>query len=186
VQAHLLGTIATHCFFQIGRPFDLRGRNYNGSRGRPDFVPVWELNEVDGIWYHIDDIEHLTAATDPPANPNFNPYIPYSYSPPAEGETFSYASLIGKREVIQKSLGQLYSVPPDSRVLLTFERNQLRLAQAGGNLDSYLGRVDAFSQKLYESQGSFQIVDFDDFMVSTRYDAKFIELGETWDPEASL
>jgi hypothetical protein len=70
--------------------------------------------------------------------------------------------------------------------LLTFERNQLRLAHASGNLDSYLGRVDTFFKIFYENQGSFQVVDFDEFMVSTIYDAKFIDLGETQDSRSFL
>jgi hypothetical protein len=69
---------------------------------------------------------------------------------------------------------------------LTFEINKLRSAHTGGNLDSYLGRVDGFLKRLYENQGSFQIVDFDELMVSAIYDGEFIALGETQDSRSFL
>jgi hypothetical protein len=82
------------------------------GRGRPDFVPVRELNKVDGIWYHLDDIDYLTASTDPPTDPKIPPYIPYSYSPPAEGETPSYTGFASKKEVIQSALVNSIPYPP--------------------------------------------------------------------------
>jgi len=88
-------------------------------------VPLLELKYIDGTWYHNDDSKHSNAMADPPNDLNFtlsfDPYIPYSSSPPAGGEIFSYTSLTSKREDIQKCLGQLYSVLPDSRVLLTLK-----------------------------------------------------------------
>ncbi|KAF3481477.1 uncharacterized protein GIQ15_04236 [Arthroderma uncinatum] len=139
---------------------------YTTGRGRPNYVPQWELIQwEDGRWYHIDDPTHTKPLFAGPLNLSRRSFfIPYALSPPRRDEEYSFASLHGMKEQIRSSLGQLFAIPPDARVTLRFEKNQLRQACEDGTLNSYLTEMKGFFAALHDAGGFFRITDLDDFM----------------------
>jgi hypothetical protein len=96
---------------------------------------------------------------------------PYAFSPPALFEPYSKASLLEFKGQIINSLGQLYAVPPDNRVPLKFEKNQLRLARERGELVRNLQNTSEFFDALHKAGGFLRVTDYDDFMKSAKYDS---------------
>lgn len=70
---------------------------------------------------------------------------------------------------LEESLGSLYSIPPDARLPLAFERNELRLKCASGEINQYLSTVGNVLGLLQLSGGGFAIRDFDRFKRSVTY-----------------
>lgn len=160
-----------------GRPVETgRLYSYLTGRGRPDYIPEWELSQrKDGTWYHIDNPTVTIPVIDGKMDrsPEQMLLVPYALSPPMFGEGISFASLQHTKDQIKASLGQLFAVPPDSRVPLRFEKNQLRRACEDGTLDSYLKILQEFFTRLHKGGGFFRVTDFDDFMNSAPYDTTF-------------
>ncbi|KAK0744391.1 hypothetical protein B0T21DRAFT_407500 [Apiosordaria backusii] len=159
------------------------------GRGIPDYVPPWELvKHLDDKWYHIDDLEHtnpvefneLVASelSEHPAQ-----LIPYALAPPLPEEAlFSTTGLGDKRELIMKSVGRLYAVPPDSRIPLKFEKNSLRRichnAQFSNvSFDDELKDFNIVFDLLQTAGGEFLVHDFDDFMSMVIFDSRI----ESWE-----
>jgi hypothetical protein len=92
--------------------------------------------------------------------------VPYSFMPPLAksqhwtpnttkpGVTMSSIEL-------EQSLGNLYSVPSDARVPLAFERNDLRLKCATGEIQEYLEQVQKFFEDLSCVNGAFRTIDWE-------------------------
>ncbi|KAH7311228.1 hypothetical protein B0I35DRAFT_61880 [Stachybotrys elegans] len=153
----------------------IRGEDFYKGRGRPDYIPEWELapkTESGTEWYHVDDPDQKTLSPGPCLDRSEYRVIsvPYALAPPQSGERISKASLHALRCEFIESLGQLYAVPPDARVPLRFEKNQLRLAKENDTLEKYLHAVKAFFEALDEAGGFFRITDFDDFMNYDTYE----------------
>ena len=147
-----------------------------GIGGRPDYVPPWEIRSVEGQCFHIDDIKlEQPLALDEDAI-GIDAMIPYSFTPPtpagAGGEALIAATgLTVDWSYLRSCLGNLYSVPPDGRIPLAFERNELRLKCGAGGIDAYLLRVQARLQHLQRMGGSFSISDGDTLGHWTVYSA---------------
>ncbi len=58
-------------------------------------------------------------------------------------------------------LGNLYSVPPDGTIPLSFERSELRLRCASGEISAYLAQVQTLFKELSSKNGSFFVQDID-------------------------
>lgn len=96
--------------------------------------------------------------------------IPYSFTPPVrfggQGACDYQKPLIATTgitvdwEILHNCLGSLYSVPPDGRVPLRFERNELRLMCASKDISDYLRAVLQTFKKLYQGGGAFAVTDF--------------------------
>ncbi|KAK2836977.1 hypothetical protein FQN49_006531 [Arthroderma sp. PD_2] len=144
---------------------------YAPGRGRPSYLPSWELVQRDEKWYHIDDPPNAEPLLAGPPDYDKRPYtlVPYALSPPGKGERYSVASLRHMEEQLISSLGQLFSVPHDGRVTLRFERNRLRLACEDDQLSSYLREVRELFTALHKGRGFFRVTDFDDLMNSAAY-----------------
>jgi hypothetical protein len=99
---------------------------------------------------------------------------PYAFSPPALFEAYSKASLLEFKSQIINSLGQLYAVPPDNRLPLQFEKNQLRLASERGELVRNLHDSSEFFDALHKAGGFFQVTDYDDFMNFAEYEPAMV------------
>ncbi|CAH0025766.1 unnamed protein product [Clonostachys rhizophaga] len=92
-------------------------------------------------------------------------HVPYSHSP-LVGLSYSRCALIASLglqpaqwDKIQDSLGDLFSAPPDARIALAFEKNELRFKHAEKRLDAYLKAVKVLLGSLGKS-GSFFIRDY--------------------------
>ncbi|KAF7122253.1 hypothetical protein CNMCM5793_000210 [Aspergillus hiratsukae] len=150
------------------------------GRGRPDYMPEWEMIQVDGKWCHIGG-ESLSAEIEFSPDEEFireERWVPYSLAPSwlpkpivSDSEaSHSLSGLMHYRELFRKCLGNLYSVPPDYRICLAFEKDVLHAAVRDGlPLNSTLDRLRQIWEKLYECGGSFEIIDVDDFRQMTWY-----------------
>ena len=121
-----------------------------------------------GDWFHIDDADFLR----PLGSGDRKLYgrcglVPYSLSAPIG--TLSLASLHGYSHTITSSLGELYSVPSDSRLPLEFEKHQLRKLCDIQGIDGYLRNAKHLFSKFEHVGGTFHVIDFDDFMSHAAY-----------------
>ncbi|PGH16492.1 hypothetical protein AJ80_05177 [Polytolypa hystricis UAMH7299] len=151
---------------------------YYGEGLHPDYIPDWELIVHDDKYYHIDDRErsHPISLSDnfPPKDASVH-NVPYCFtqetSVPWKGVRFASTGITVDWSRLQQCLGTLYSVPPDGRIPLAFERNQLRLKCARPrDIDTYLRRVDTLLRTLHENDGRFLVQDFDSFFGLVIYD----------------
>ncbi|KAK5993903.1 hypothetical protein PT974_07341 [Cladobotryum mycophilum] len=134
----------------------------------PDYMPTWELRKHGKQWYHIDD----TAYDFPFAKPwltdevSVEIEVPYSLVPPGiqwialpdAGSGIPDATW----DAIHQSLGTLFSAPPDARLQLAFEAEELRQMYATNKHYRYLDRISDFHQKLAKEGGEFRVCDFSD------------------------
>jgi hypothetical protein len=131
-------------------------------------MPEWEMVQVDGEWHHIGG-ESLGAEIEFLPDEEFEKeerLVPYSLVPSLLPEPFggSRSGLMHYRQLFQKCLGNLYSVPPDYRICLAFEKDALHAAVRDGlPLNSTLEKLRRIWETLYERGGSFEITDVDDF-----------------------
>ncbi|CAG9962927.1 unnamed protein product [Clonostachys byssicola] len=143
----------------------------------PDFIPPWELykSSEDGLYYHKDDaLEEIPIPYDGRQSQYY--HVPYSQSPPVPAVNSRRAviapplGLQGRIEwyEIQDSLGDLFSAPPDARIALAFEKNELRMRYRGISLDAYLKAVRILLQSL-EKSGSFFIQDYNGVGAVAKY-----------------
>jgi hypothetical protein len=100
--------------------------------------------------------------------------VPYSFMPPLAKNRFQRPTMartgltVSARE-LQQSLGDLYSVPSDARIPLAFERNDLRLKCASGEIWEYLKETQKFFKDLSQANGFFLVQDFDEGYDSVTY-----------------
>ncbi|KAK4238935.1 hypothetical protein C8A03DRAFT_33054, partial [Achaetomium macrosporum] len=154
-----------------------RPRYRNGDvfvgRGLPDYIPEWELFQSDdGKWHHIDDtdLSNPVVYDGPGQSENGVPlYIPYARAPPTREERISPVGLGHMRDQIESALGELYSVPPDGRLSLAFQMNQLRQRCEDETLTTYLAEMTKLLAALRKAGGHLEITDLDDFKGSARY-----------------
>lgn len=154
------------------------------GRGRPNYMPEWEMIQVDGEWYHIGGAS-LGADIEFSPDEEFKSetrLVPYSLAPsllsrPTGGNSSpSPSGLIHYRELFRKCLGNLYSVPPDYRICFAFEKDVLHAAVRDGlPLNDALNKLRRIWEMLYECGGSFEITDVDDFRQMTWYGWKDID-----------
>jgi hypothetical protein len=160
----------------LGRPVDEDMYHACPLRGRPDYIPPWELRECGGKWYHIDDMDMSDPVTNLVSGKEGEDDVPYSFMPPAQnsptGEVImASAGLTVNVNDLHHCLGDLYSVPPDSRIPLTFERNELRLKCTAGEIQEYLQQIQTLFKELRSKKGYFLVRDFDEFMGFTTYES---------------
>ncbi|KAH8801459.1 hypothetical protein F5884DRAFT_514790 [Xylogone sp. PMI_703] len=127
-----------------------------------DFIPPWELQQKDGKWYHIDDVQelHPVSFNLPSIEDSVHLRVPYSFTPSLGLESDVLPTGLTDWQRLRQCLGNLYSVPSDRIFALPFERHELRITRTSGNLDTYLTRIEALFKKLYKNGGSFRIIDF--------------------------
>ncbi|KAK2784010.1 hypothetical protein FQN52_009389 [Onygenales sp. PD_12] len=151
------------------------------GRGIPNYIPEWELIQEGENWYHIDDANRSCPVTFSDANLNYSVvhYIPYSFMPRApiaiQGILDYPREKLNLRQ-LQTSLGCLYSVPSDNRFYLSFEKTALRLKMAEGTADRFFEKIRA----LFDSWGTFQVVDFDDHMRAILYGTHDLSDSSWW------
>ncbi|KAK3367609.1 hypothetical protein B0H63DRAFT_84346 [Podospora didyma] len=142
--------------------------------GRPDLIPPWELREVNGQFYHVDDLH----ACHPIPGPHFNNSgevlkfdVPYSHMPFMARGRFAASGMTVDWTDVQKSIGDLFSVPADNRLPLpfAFSKNELRLKCSAGEVDTYLRNARRFFSSLRDKGGTFYIYDFDTNMNALPY-----------------
>ena len=165
-------------FLLLGIPvYDLNPMNSRlNIGGRPDYVPPWEIRNIEGRLFHIDDIKLEQPLVFDEDAIDYDAMIPYSFTPPTpagdHGEALIAATgMTVEWSYLRNCLGNLYSVPPDGRIPLAFERNELRLKCGAGDIDAYLLRVKARLQHLQRMGGSFSIFDGDTLGHWTVYSA---------------
>ncbi|KKK19805.1 hypothetical protein ARAM_003378 [Aspergillus rambellii] len=146
------------------------------GKGCPDYMPEWEMISIDGEWHHIDG-EKLDGNIDYLQGAEFEweeRLVPYSLAPSWmaggrsewEKSLSTSSSLLSglsrQQGLLQECIGNLYSVPPDLRIPLTFEKDELRLMRRNGSLRQFLHDIHALLNQV-SRHGSFQIIDCDDF-----------------------
>jgi hypothetical protein len=145
--------------------------------GRPDYVAPWELRKVGNELFHVDDVRReeplgfTEEAIDEWAT------MPYSFMPPTpagpNGEALiAMTGITVDWNDLHSCLGNLYSVPPDGRLALSFERNELRLMCASDDISPYLRQIRKMFRNLDREGGSFCVKDFDIFGHSATYSWK--------------
>lgn len=169
------------------------------GKGYPDYLPEWEIWQENGQWWHIDGAclgPIIEGASDdegrgPGHSLSLNSseierawefqirrVVPYSMTPSrniyfnGEENRESRPSITRITEMcdtLDASLGSLYSVPPDWRIHLAFEKDMLRIADRKGELESYLLEIHEFLTNLHQ-QGNMQIIDLDDFRMMQCYE----------------
>lgn len=129
---------------------------------------------MDGEWHHMGEAS-LGADIEFSPDEEFEEeerLVPYSLAPsllPKQIGSNSKVSpslfgLMHYRQLFRKCLGNLYSVPPDYRICLAFEKDVLHAAPRDGlPLNITLDKLRRIWEKLYECGGSFEITDVDDF-----------------------
>ncbi|KAL2835987.1 hypothetical protein BJY01DRAFT_252230 [Aspergillus pseudoustus] len=157
------------------------------GRGMPNYMPEWEIWRADGEVRHVDGkglrLEAKRKSNPPHETDDGNSessshigtdsayheedrLVPYSLTPswPSffNGPEAPLTGLADQCNDLEECLGSLYSVPPDWRIHLTFEKDVLRASHQSGGLKTYLSRIRALWNVLHE-HGSFQIADLDDF-----------------------
>ncbi|KAI1380652.1 hypothetical protein F4677DRAFT_194033 [Hypoxylon crocopeplum] len=160
----------------------LLGFHYGG--GRPDYVPPWELRKVGDKLFHVDDLKNEEALPFSEDDIAKRVMIPYSLTPPAPAG-YRVNSGIATRGItvdwnkLYDNFGDLYSVPPDGRVPLSFERNELRLkCTPPDGIGPYLADVRDLLERLEQKEGSFFVIDFDAFNGSAAYSKRNIKPEE--------
>jgi hypothetical protein len=145
--------------------------------GRPDYVAPWELRKVGNELFHVDDVrrEEPLGFTEEAIDKRAT--IPYSFMPPTpagrDGEALiAMTGITVDWNDLHSCLGNLYSVPPDGRLALSFERNELRLMCASDDISPYLHQIQKMFRNLYREGGSFYVKDFDIFGHSATYSWK--------------
>jgi hypothetical protein len=78
------------------------------GQGRPNFLPVWELESVD---FDFEKVENLLR-------------VPYSSSPPIGNLGMAFTT--HERDMLLKQFGGLFTLPPDWRLNLEFQSHVLR------------------------------------------------------------
>lgn len=142
------------------------------AAGRLDYIPPWELREHNGQLYHIDDREMSCPVPFSEALlDSLQIQVPYAFMPPSRINFTPIAStgITVDWDLLQQCLGDLYSVPPDGRLPLSFERNELRLKCASGEIHDYLRRISAFFEDLHGKKGSLFVRDFDRYLDQVTY-----------------
>jgi hypothetical protein len=145
----------------------------SNSGGRPDYVPPWELRKIGSQSFHVDDIKQEQPLDFTEAAIDNYHRVPYSFAPPTRvganvGPLIATTGITADWDYLRGCLGTLYSVPPDGRILLSFERNELRLKCAAGEIAPYLSQVKITLQELHQNRGSFYVTDLDTFGNSTQ------------------
>lgn len=142
----------------------------------PNFIPSWELisdPENPAISYHVDDISHIqplqydmNAAGN---RPSIGMAVPYTHVPAMipNGIPFSKAPI--NWEAVRSSLGNLFSVPPDGRIPLAFNKTRLRKMKEHGVLDVYLDRSSTVKSLLRKNFVHFYVLDIDNLGGVARY-----------------
>ncbi|KAF2489363.1 hypothetical protein BU16DRAFT_586431 [Lophium mytilinum] len=136
--------------------------------GRPDYVPEWELKQLNGRWYHLDDTNG-----DFPVNPLWDDSrtvrsVPYSFVR-SHHNNYGANPLPVDQEKLRAVLGPLWTIPFDCRYTLAFERSILA-DYTKEKATVYLGKAKSLFEKLDQAGGSFEITDMDDFGSSATYD----------------
>ncbi|KAL1979627.1 hypothetical protein VTN96DRAFT_5430 [Rasamsonia emersonii] len=151
-------------------------QNSDHAAGRPDYIPPWELREHNGQLYHIDDREMSCPIPFSERLINSSQIkVPYAFMPPSRLILTPIAStgITVNWDLLQQCLGDLYSVPPDDRLPLSFERNELRVKCASGKIYNYLRRIKAFFEELHGKNGYFFVRDFDRNLQPFAYNRNF-------------
>ncbi|OJD09779.1 hypothetical protein AJ78_08931 [Emergomyces pasteurianus Ep9510] len=141
-------------------------QTYLAKGGQPDYIPPWELRlHDDGNLYHIDDSTLLHPLPLPVDWESECHHVPYAFTPPAPLSKgcepwIAPTGITVDWDLLDRCLGSLYSVPPDGRMPLPFQRNELRLKCASGEIQPYLQKVRILLETLHDRQGKFRVMDF--------------------------
>lgn len=179
------------------------------GNGYPDYLPEWEIWQENGQWWHIDGAclgPIIEGASDDEGRGSeyalsssssgierawewqIRRVVPYSMTPSwniyFNGEENresrpSITRITEKCDILDASLGSLYSAPPDWRIHLAFEKDMLRTADRKGKLESYLSEIHEFLTNLHQ-QGNMQIIDLDDFRMMQCYEWRPPISNVTW------
>ncbi|RLL97499.1 hypothetical protein CFD26_105485 [Aspergillus turcosus] len=150
-------------------PDDPPPRWVGWGRGHPDYMPEWEMIQVDGGWYHISGAS-LGADIEFSPDEEFveERLIPYFLAPsvlskPIGSNSQACPSLSGLthyRQLFRKCLGNLYSVPPDYRICLAIEKDVLHAAVRDGlPLNSTLDKLCQIWEKLQMTWYGWKDID---------------------------
>ncbi|RHZ64671.1 hypothetical protein CDV55_104808 [Aspergillus turcosus] len=154
----------------IGRDASDLERWVAWGRGRPNYMPEWEMIQVDGKWYHISGAS-LGADIEFSPDEEFEReerLVPYSLAPswlpkPIGSSSQASPSLSGLRhyrQLFRKCLGNLYSVPPDYRICLAIEKDVLHAAVRDGlPLNSTLDKLCQIWEKLQMTWYGWKDID---------------------------
>ncbi|KAI5459652.1 hypothetical protein BGZ63DRAFT_255901 [Mariannaea sp. PMI_226] len=175
---------------------------FSGRSGHsPNYVAPWELERTEGRWYHIDDITNESPVEFPvdftiDELPQFGEEfkyknecieVPYALTPPQAFDSrnpaiFPHAIKTPLRE-LQKALGNLFSVPPDGRLPLAFETNELRFRAGTHDEDLilYLREVYNILEKLKQKDTCFFVRDLN-IMLDGAY-CEYSAVGEVGELE---
>lgn len=154
--------------------------------GHPDYVPPWELRKIKDQLFHIDDIHQKDPIPFPEKFTLRELIIPYSFTPPTSSDHLWPLHQLATTGITQdwgrmhSCLGDLYAVPPDNRIPLTFEKNELRLKCASGKIDAYLGQM-CKTFKVLDSKGGFFIIeDYDMYGHAALYSWRSASKSSDW------
>lgn len=145
------------------------------GRGRPDYIPEWEIVQVEGEWYHIDGMKLASGI-------NFSPdaefeveerLVPYSLLPSrTDLETSPQLSGLNEQhKLLSVSLGNLHSAPAHM-IRLKFEKTYLRATAKSRSFHRDLKAAEVFFRSLRLHEGTFEIVDIDESSSFTVYDPR--------------
>ena len=109
--------------------------------------------------------------------------IPYSFAPSVsnnngrESDRIATTGITEDWNHIDRCLGDLYSVPSDGRIAFSFERNELRLKCAPGDITEYLKQTKNVFQQLHSTGGDISVQDYDLLGRSVYYSSSGTQLN---------
>ncbi|KAJ5631044.1 uncharacterized protein N7484_011144 [Penicillium longicatenatum] len=156
------------------RNTDVAVNSLSPGRGYPNYVPEWEIIQVDREWYHIDGMK-LSSEIDFSPDDEFEEeerLVPYSLLPCDEPETHSALSgLNDLRGILSETFGNLHSAPAHT-IYFAFDKDRLRdwnSASSSSSFSRYLASAQSLFKLLENHGGAFEIADLDDTNQFTVY-----------------